>query len=263
MATPPAAKHEDFTEWKRSVESRLRTALARAASRPILQVNEGGFDITDDGSVRIFGSGGLSMISGDSVEIFSVKGWDGSLVEPDGDPQPMIHMRRADGSVAFFLGDPAPDVGGYQQFWALYDRNGTIVFGDDTTSGRGLARPYTSYNILDENGSDYVTPTSTAAFATVHVIAGYVQSPRMAVPVTCNAPGTGAAEIRIIHDGTAEVVAGPTAVAAGASAAPFYEFNVPESVGMFTYQYFSVQTRRTSGTGNVQSRTWSAHGIQS
>lgn len=263
MGTPVAAKHDDFTSWKRSVETRLRQALSRAATRPALGVDSGGFDVRNDGAVRIFGSGGLSLFTGADVEVFSAKGWAGAYAEPDGDPQPMIQIKRSDGSMAFFLGDPLPFTDGYQQFWAFYDRAGTIVVSDDTTSGRGIARPYLSYNILDENGTDYVTLTSTAVFATAHIIAGYVQNPRMSVPVTCNAPGTGAAEIRIIHLATGEVVAGPTAVPAGTSAAPFYAFNVPESVGMFSYQYFDVQTRRTSGTGNIQSRVWSAHGMQS
>lgn len=263
MGTPAAARHDDFAEWKNTVEKRLRQALSRSGTRPQMGVSSGGFDVTNDGAVRILGSGGLSLISGDGVEVFSVKGWTGAYNEPDGEPQPMIIMRRADGSTAFLLGDPLPTIDGYQQFWALYDRNGSIIFGDDTTSGRGLARPYLSFNILDENGSDYVTLASTTAFATAHTVAGYIQNPRMSIPVIGTATAGGPGEIQIIYTGTGEVVAGPTAIPVSSSVSPFYNFLVPDAAGLFTYQTFEVQTRRVSGTGNIQSRVWSAHGMQS
>lgn len=263
MGTPIVAKHDDFAAWKKSVEVRLKQALARSATRPQLGLSSGGFDITDDGAVRIFGSGGLSLISGDGVEIFSVKGWDGVYAEPDGDAQPMVIFRRADGSTAFLLGDPLPNTDGYQQFWALYDRSGSIIFGDDTTSGRGLARPYQSFNVGNENGNELVTLTSTTSFATAHTIAGYIQNPRMSVPVTAIAGAGGPGEVRIIMTSTGEVVAGPTSIPVSSQVAPFYNFLVPDGAGLFTHQYFEVQTRRVSGTGNIQSRVWSAHGMQS
>lgn len=263
MGTPAAAQHDDFTEWKRSVEARLRQALARAATRPSLVLNQGDFVVSNNGQLRVEGSGGLSLVSGDGVEVFSAKGWGAPYLEPDGDPQPMTILRRADGSIAFLLGDPLPTVDGYQQFWALYDRAGNIIFGDDTTSGQGLARPYTSYEIGDENANAYTTLVSTTTFADAHTIAGFVQNPKMTVPVTAIAPGTGPGEVRIWHGGTSTVCAGPTAIPAGTSVAPFYTFDVPPSIPLFTHQYFAVQTRRVSGTGNIQSRAWSAHGVQS
>lgn len=263
MGTPAAARHDDFAEWKTSVEKRLRQALSRAATRPQASISSGGVDITNDGALRILGSGGLTLISGDGVETFSARGWGGAYQEPDGEPQPMILMNRADGSLAFLLGDPLPGVDGYQQFWALYDRTGSIIFGDDTTSGRGLARPYMSFNVLDENGTDYVTLTSTTSFATAHTIAGFIQNPRMMVPVTATATAGGPGEIQIIHTATGTVVAGPTSIPVSSSISPFYNFLVPDAAGLFTHQFFEVQTRRVSGTGNIQSRVWSAHGMQS
>lgn len=261
--TPWGAKYDDFEGWKRSVEKRLRQALARTATRPAQTVEEGGFDVTNDGAVRIFGSGGLTLTSGDGVDIFSAKGWNAPYNEPDGDPQPIVQMRRADGTVSFYQGDPLPDVDGYQQFWAWYDRQGTIVFGDDTTTGRGLARPYGAFGVVAQDAKGDVTLTSTAAFADAHIIAGPVQNPRMQVPVSAIAPATGAGEVRIWHGASSTVCAGPTAIPAGTSVAPFYEFAVPASVPMFSFQYFSVQTRRVSGTGNITSRVYSAHGDQS
>lgn len=263
MGVSPAAQHDDFTEWKASVEARLRQALARGANRPALQLNNGDFVVSNNGQLRVEGSGGLSLVSGDNVEIFSAKGWGAPYLEPDGDPQPMTIMRRADGSVAFFLGDPLPAVDGYQQFWALYDRSGNVIFGDDTTSGLGLARPYMSYEVQNENANAFVTLTSTTTFADAHTIAGFVQNPRMTVPVTAIAPATGAGEVRIWHGGTSTVCAGPTVIPTGGSVAPFYTFDVPPGIPLFTHQYFAVQTRRTTGTGNIQSRAWSAHGVQS
>jgi hypothetical protein len=263
MGTPAAARYDDFAEWKRKVDTQLRQALSRAATRPQAAVSSGGIDISGDGALRVVGSGGISMVSGDGVEIFSVKGWTGVYNEPDGEPQPMMIMRRADGSTAFLLGDPLPNIDGYQQFWALFDRTGTIIFGDDTTSGRGLARPYMGFSVLNENGTDYVTPTSTTSFATVHTIAGYIQNPRMMVPVTATATAGGPGEIQIIYTATGEVVAGPTSIPVSSSISPFYNFLVPDSAGLFTHQYFEVQTRRVSGTGNIQSRVWSAQGMQS
>jgi hypothetical protein len=261
MPTPHGAKGDDFAAWKKSVEQRLRTALARTATRPKLNVSNGGFDVTGGGAVRIFGAGGLELITEAGVPIFSARSWGPPYSEPDGDPQPMVQLKRSDGATVFLLGDPLPLVDDYQQFFAWYDRAGNIIFGDDTTTGTGLARPYTSYSITGPQ--DIVTLTSTAAFAEAHSIAGYVQSPRLAVPASFIAPAGGPAEAQIVHAGTGTVVAGPTAVPAGTNVAPFYVFNVPDTVDMFSHQYFSVQTRRVSGTGNVVSRVFSAHGIQS
>lgn len=263
MPTPEGAKYDDFAEWKRSVERRLRQALAQGASRPQMEVSEGGFDVTNNGAVRIFGSGGLTLTSGDGVDIFSAKGWPDPYNEPDGDAQPMVQIKRADGSIAFFLGDPLPNVDGYQQFWAWYDRQGTIVFGDDTTSGRGLARPYGAMSVIPATSAGDVTLTSTTSFADSHIIAGPVQNPRMQIPVSASAPATGPGEVRVWHGASGTVCAGPTAIPAGTNVAPFYEFDVPASVAMFSHQYFSVQTRRVSGTGNITSRVYNAHGDQS
>jgi hypothetical protein len=261
MGTPLAAEHDDFTAWKQMVEAKLRQALARAASRPALGVNSGGFDVTDDGAVRIFGSGGLRLISGDNVDIFSATGWTGAYTEPDGEPQPMTQMKRSDGTLAFFLGDPLPNVDGYQQYWAWYDRGGTLVLGDDTTSGIGLARPYGGATVTTD--ADNVTLTSTASFAETHSVALHAQNPRLAIAVSAIAPATGPGEVRVVHSGSGTVVAGPTAIPAGTNVAPFYIFSHPPSVDMFTQHYYSVQTRRVSGTGNVSNRLFFAGGYQS
>lgn len=261
MATPAAAEHDDFVEWKKWVERSIREALARGATRPQLNLTDGDF-LINGGSMTIEGDGGIAMKSAEGVEIFSAFGRS-SEPEPDGTPQPQVRMYRADGTPAFYLWDPLPLQDGYQQFFAWYDRFGNIIFGDDTTSGRGLARPYMRFQVLDENGTDYVTPASTASFLDVHTIAGYIQNPRLEVAVSATAPATGAGEVQIIKDGTGEILAGPTSIPAGTTVAPFYEFNVPGNLDMWSYQYFNVQTRRVSGTGNIQSRVWSASGVQS
>jgi hypothetical protein len=261
MPVPVGAEHDDFTEWKKSVERRLREALSRAATRPQLGISSGDFEI-NGGSMTIRGDGGLTMVSSAGVPIFSVKGQTGEP-EPDGDPQPEVRMYRADGSVAFYMWDPLPFQDGYQQFWAWFDRSGNTILADDANSGVGLARPYMAYAISNDNGKDDVTPTSTAAFQTVHTIAGFLQNIKMSVPVTAIAPATGAGEVQIVFAGTGEVVAGPTAIPAGTQIAPFYTFQIPQNLTMWTHQYFYVQTRRTSGTGNITSRIWSAHGVQS
>jgi hypothetical protein len=261
MATPAAARRDDFAEWKRSVDAKLKQALSRAATRPQGGVASGDFEI-NGGAMTIRGDGGLSMISADGVPVFSVKGQTGEP-DPDGHPQPEVRMYRADGSVAFYMWDPLPFQDNYQQFWAWFDRNGNVLLGDDTTSGRGLARPYLPYEVKNENGSDYVTPTSTASFLDVHYISGWIQNPRMKVPMSVTAPATGPGEVQIVDDATGAILAGPTTVPAGTTIAPFYEFNVDPTSNMWEYHYFRVQTRRPSGTGNIQSRVWSAYGVQS
>lgn len=261
MGVPVGAEHDDFTEWKKSVERRLREALSRAASRPQLGISSGDFEI-NGGSMTIRGDGGLTLVSAGGVPTFSARGETGEP-DPDGNPQPEVRMYRADGSAAFYMWDPLPNQDGYNQFWAWYDREGNLLLGDDTTSGRGIARPYIPWEVKDENGSDYTTPNSTASFLDVHYISGWIQHPRMKVPMTVIAPSTGAGEVQIVDDATGAVVAGPTAVATNTSIAPFYEFNVTPTTSMWEYHYFRVQTRRTSGTGNITSRVWSAYGVQS
>lgn len=261
MGTPAAARRDDFAEWKRSVDAKLKQALSRAATRPQGGVTSGDF-VIEGGSMTIKGDGGLTLVSADGIGVFSVKG-QMSEPDPDGNPQPEVRMYRADGSVAFYMWDPLPLQDNYRQFWAWYDRNGNLLLGDDTTSGRGLARPYIPYGVTNENGSDFVTPTSTASFTDAHWISGWVQNPRMKVPMTVIAPSTGAGEVQILDDASGQVVAGPTTVPINTQIAPFYEFNVDPTFNMWEYHYFRVQTRRTSGTGNIQSRVWSAYGVQS
>lgn len=261
MGTPAAARHDDFAQWKKEVDAKLRQALSRAATRPQGGVSSGDF-VIEGGSMTVKGDGGLSLVSSGNIPIFSVQG-QMSEADPDGNPQPEVRMYRADGSVAFYMWDPLPLQDGYQQFWAWFDRNGNTILADDTTSGRGLARPYIPYEIKNENGSDFVTLTSTAAFADAHWISGWIQNPRMKVPMTVTAPATGPGEVQIVDDATGAILAGPTAVPVGTSIAPFYEFNVDPSTNMWEYHYFRVQTRRVSGTGNIQSRVWSAYGVQS
>lgn len=261
MGTPAAARHDDFTEWKKSVEARLRQALSRSATRPQLGITSGDFEI-NGGSMTIRGDGGLSMKSAEGVEIFSAFGRTGEP-EPDGSPQPQVRMYRADGTPAFYLWDPLPLQDGYRQFWSWYDREGNLLVGDDANSGRGLARPYVPWAVRNENGSDYVTPNSTASFLDVHYITGWIQHPKVKVPMSVIAPATGAGEVQIVDDVSGAILAGPTAVPAGTSIAPFYEFNVDPISNMWEYHYLRVQTRRTSGTGNIQSRVWSAYGVQS
>lgn len=261
MATTPAASdYDDFPEWKKWVESQIRTALGRSVSRPALGVSSGNFEV-NGGIVKVSGDGGISMVSTAGVEIFSARGQT-SEAAGNGTPQPEVRMYRADGTPAFYMWDPFPDYDTFGQFWAWYDRGGNIVVGDDVITGRGLARPYMHYNIIDENGGNWVTPASTASFYDAHTVAGYVQNPWVEIAVTAIAPSTGAGEVQIKVDGTGEVVAGPTAIPAGTSVAPFYRFQVPDNIGIWSYQYFDVETRRVSGTGNIQSRVWSAYGVQ-
>lgn len=261
MGTPLSAEHDDFAAWKNKIEQQLRLALARSATRPRLNITSGDFEVHNNGAIRVFGTGGLRLVSADAVSTFAVYGRGDSYTDPNGNPQPIIQIFRNDGSAVFQLADPLPLQDGYNQFWAWYDRTGSQVLGDDTTSGKGLARPYLSYDV--SSGDDTVTLVSTATFAEAHLIAGYVQNPRMAVPVSVLAPSTGAGEVRIRHTGTGSIVAGPTAVPANTNVAPFYEFNVPAAVNMFEFHYFAVETRRTSGTGNMQSRVFNASGLQS
>lgn len=261
MATPLAAEHDDFPEWKASVEQRLRKALAQAATRPKQQVTQGDFEVTNDGTVRIFGSGGLRLVAPDGTEHFATYGAKGGMSTPSGDPQPVIVMRRDDNTVAFGLWDPQPLVDGYKQFFAFYDRAGNIIFSDDTTSGTGIAKPYMHYSFTVAN--QFVTLTSTAAFADAITITGFAQNPRVQVPISCFAPATGDAEVRIIHPSSGQVLAGPTAIGTGGNAAPFYQFDIPTAVSIGEYYTMSVQTRRPSGTGNVSVKVFAAYGGQS
>lgn len=261
MATPLASEHDDFAEWKLSVEQRLRKALARAATRPRQQVTQGDFEVTNDGTVRIYGSGGLRLVAPDGTEHFAAYGASGGMSTPSGDPQPVIVIRRDDNTIAFAMWDPQPLVDGYKQFFAFYDRAGNIVLGDDTTTGTGLARPYLPYAFTVAN--QFVTLTSTAAFADAITISGFAQNPRVQVALSCFAPAAGTAEVRIIHTPSGQVMAGPTVIAAGGSAAPFYIFDKPAAVGIQEYYNLSVQTRRPSGAGDVSVKVFAVYGGQS
>lgn len=177
----------------------------------------------------------------------------------DGSYQPMLLLRRADGSLALSMYDPAPTVGGYQQFLAMWDRTGSIIISDDTDSGQGLARPYVPLDFYPARTQDWPVTTS-GTFETMYRAKGPKQHPRLTVRawgVNDTVGATG--EMRLLVNGSPWGAVETTV---------FGSVSEKLWTGTVTGTHMSnvvveIQARLASGAGSVQVGASQIHGIQS
>lgn len=131
-----AAIPQDILDRIRALERQVRELSGRAQMRPALN------RITN-GRVTIAEGGSLEVLAPDGTGLFGVGQFNPFWNHPDGTPQQGAIMQREDGTTAFTIrASPSAQTGGAgTQAVSIWDRNGHIVIGDDTTSGRGIGSP--------------------------------------------------------------------------------------------------------------------------
>lgn len=178
----------------------------------------------------------------------------------DGSYQPMLLLSRADGTLAMSMYDPSPSSGGYQQFWAIWDRDQNIIFSDDTSSGQGHGRPNLPFTAYRSRNGDWPVVTSTS-FTTVYRAKGLKQQPRLYVETWANCTdASSTAEVRVMVNST-QVGSTLTSTAGFVSGLNFGPVAVP---GEYRDTLsIEIQYRLASGVGNVECGVGRIEGWQS
>lgn len=211
--------------------------------------------ISDGGQLVIKGVNGNTMVRLGRSD-------DPSLVAPDGHKQMVVQMFRDTGEGAFVIADPLPGVGGFHQFWALFDLQNNIVASDDATSGQGLARPSLPVPFYDYTGAPPVTTTS-ATFATLQRSGKFIKHhPRLQAQLLVASGASTTGEVRL-WDATHGVQIGAT-VSLAAGVFTFVDIGPAAVTGAHMEQVdIDVQARRITGAGTIGAQVFGAYGVQS
>lgn len=192
-----AAVPPDLLERIRQIAAEEVQKYARSGPLRNARISGGeGLTVTAGSKMRVEHPDGSTMVHAgiyDNNETFDL---------PDGSHQPMFLLRRADGTLALAMYDPAPGFGGFQQFLALLDRAGNVILSDDTDSGQGLARPYIPGSFYRTRFADMSVATTSASFETMWGATLYKQHPQLVVGVlaTTDVAGT-SGQVRVLVNG--------------------------------------------------------------
>lgn len=232
-------------------------------------IGAGGMTITGGGRVTIRDGGGVEILDGGDL---STQGGSLRLKRQDGTEQvhigPIFYggeeagigwiFRRFNGSQVFTLEGTNPD----NQFIAVRDEAGNIIFSDDATAGQGLATPYIPGGTF-ESMSVPTDATSGTTFVGVQKAIWRKQHPRIRFWTLWNVTST-TAEIQwkiVTGPDAGTVIGGPTTIGTGFSFGGQGPFTVP---GAHLSEFeIDVEIRVASGAGSVAVRTLHAIGMQS
>lgn len=235
--TPPGLLERILLEVDKRIAQFARSGFLRNA-----RITQGGITIVG-GFLRV-------RNSADTISQFLVGGLTPAL--PDGTLQPGILIRREDGTNALALYDPTPDPsspGGFQQFLAIYDRSGNIIFSDDTNSGQGVARPYVGGAFVRARYADWNIATTSSTFETLWRGEVVKQHPQMSVATLSSMDTAGATgELRVMVDG---VQLGSTATIGYAQTTTLFGPGVVAGAHMKVLTV-EIQGRRTSAAGALK-----------
>jgi len=233
----------ELAKLRRRIEQLERAAPLRNAT------------ISDGGQLIVKGVDGNTLVLMGRSDVESYKA-------PDGHKQMVFMVSRENGEPAFAMFDPLPAVDGFHQYWALYDRLGNVVVGDDTTSGQGLARPYLPIPFYDWIDVPSQTTTSGSWTTLQRAAAWPKQHPRIQVGLVAQTGGGTTGEVRL-WDATNGVQLGSTITLA---AAEYSAHNIgPVTVGGTHMQTIDIdiQARRLTGASTIGARVTTAFGVQS
>jgi hypothetical protein len=240
----------DLLDRIRALEREVRTLTGRASIRPALN------EITN-GLVKIAEGGSLEVYAPDGTGLFGVGQFGPFWNHLDGTPQQGVVMQREDGSTAFTVrASPSPEIGGAgTQAVSIWDRNGHIVIGDDTTSGRGIGSPALPLPFQRLGGDDVITSSTFVNmwFATVQA-----HNPVASIQLEFGAGGGTTCEVQVQYRlasepdwsdmGTGSVTAPATSVAWKTQwwTFPLHRAEFEQLV------FFRVQARQKSGSNGVR-----------
>lgn len=226
-----------------------------------VDINDGGHIDLNDGSYLAVNDGGAFRLE-TPANIVVVSMQRSDIPDGSGRTQQTFAVGREDGTLALSLADYGTVFGHpHHQNIAMWDRNGGVLFTDDTDSGQGLAWPLIALGVWASNS--YPTDTTTSSsFQTVNTLSGYKQHPRVVVGVLarCDDPAT-TGEVRVT-DQDGNVIGGVATLSAGA----YVQFTIGPAALAGTHGQsigLNLQVRRTAGTGTVGARGLMAVGLGS
>ena len=186
----------DFWARVQQVAERAVDRYARSGASRNMSISGGsGLEVTAGSKLRIrHPSGGTMLLAG----VFDANH---SYDRADGSYQPMCLLYRSDGTIALSMFD-SQSGGGGQQYIAMWDRSGNVVFSDDTNSGQGMARPYLSGSFSAARFTDFRYTVTSTTFETVAEQYITKQQPRLQVRAKASMDTSGATgEMRVLVDG--------------------------------------------------------------
>lgn len=168
-------------------------------------------------------------------------------------------FRRDTGMSVFDLGGNPGN-----QFWALRDEQGNVLFGDDTASGQGMAKPYLQVPFVPSSITVPTDTTTSATFVGLQSAVYLKQHPQLyALVIVRSSDGTTTGEVQFVKKDTSDEVLGNVfTVTAG-----LYSFATfgpaPVSGSYLEQMQLDVQGRRTAGAGTIGVRVFACWGLQS
>lgn len=228
-------------------------ALQGAQTLNAATIDAGGCTITDGGFLRLTTAAGQVIL------------FVGNTAIPDGSgrTQQAFLLWRDDGSAALAMADLGTINGHtHQQALVWFDRNGDGVFADDTTSGSGIASPYTQEGTFVDITPPTNTTTSTS-FVAMQWADVYQQHPKLTASVLVQTPSGTTGQIRMTVGG---VQIGSTVAVPSAT---FQQLTIPIAAwpgGSYAFQQrvvVQLEAKVVTGAGAIGVRALSLWGVQS
>lgn len=231
---------QDLIDRIRALERQVRQLSGRANIRPALT------EIVN-GNVNVGGGGELSVTAPDNTVLFKI----GELGASGGSEWGMV-LRRRDGTVAFEVYSGFSDESVPQPV-RVFDRFGSVVFGDDTATG-GIRSPQLPYLMPVDLGYTRGPQTDSSSWTAIATSFNLMSNPRMRMYIDTAADSSTSGEVRVMVNGQqwGPVVGSGTA----------FDYSDVIQDGLAFEQMFSVtiEARVTSGAGRVYARCSMMHG---
>lgn len=168
-------------------------------------------------------------------------------------------FRRADGSPVFSLqGNNAAD-----QYWAMRDNVGNIIFSDDGDSNVGIGRPWLPVPWVPSSGPTPPTETTTSGTFTALLSSRFIkQHPKLYAQVLVRASdGSTSGEVQIAVSNGGDVIGNVATVGLGYYGLVTITGNLTGA--HMTELELEVQARRTAGAGTIGVRMFGCYARQS
>lgn len=234
---------DDFAQWKKGVEAKLDKLFTLAASRPSLNVVQGGgFKVLDDDGNLIVFIGKLVNPDDPSVDVGS-----GMIItRPDGSDLLIASRLDADGAMTY----------------SVINADGSEAFGLDTASGKGISNPWIGYPAPQSIQPSFWPGNTSGTYTEIARSLIHITHPYIYLSGFVYADGascTGRMEVQVNG-----VVVGQAVESVNQAIVTFDQVvAVPDGVTIGETVGLSPFTRRTAGSGTIRGVIHTAIGRQS
>lgn len=221
-----------------------------------------------DGALNVEGGDGVQVTAEGGISVFDQR-TDKSVVyigsnvnAANGVQQMVFEVWRDDGTQVLGMADNGVVPGHpHQQALQWWDRQGNIVFADDTVSGQGLATPWIPGGGFVDYLAAPTAVTNSATYTSIQIAQYYKQHPNVVVALVIRSDTGTTGNVRLVDENGAAIGAPIAVAAASFFIAQIGPAAVPGTWGLGKNLF--IQAQRTGGTGNIGVRGMSAYGVQS